>query len=68
MSDSVKQTVEALSSMDDVNSVRDLVEQRLAQGDATFVADLGIALIKQFGTSANPVWQYRSAFDSVCVF
>lgn len=65
MSDSIKQTVEALSGMDDVNSVRDLAEHRLAQGDAAFVADLGIALFKRFGTAANPIWQYRSVFDAV---
>ncbi|MFI6317698.1 DUF6183 family protein [Nonomuraea sp. NPDC050556] len=65
MSGSIKQTVEALSGMDDVNSVRDLAEQKLTQGDATFVADLGIALFKRFGASADPIWQYRSVFDSV---
>ncbi|MDP9868654.1 MULTISPECIES: DUF6183 family protein [Streptosporangium] len=65
MSDSIKQTVEALSGMDDVNSVRDLAERRLTQGDAVFVADLGIALFKRFGASSNPIWQYRSVFNSV---
>ena len=46
-----------------VTWVWELAERRLAEGDASFLADLGIALTERYGFEPAPVWQYRSVFD-----
>ncbi|MFF5480929.1 DUF6183 family protein [Streptomyces sp. NPDC012935] len=51
--------------MKSVAKVWDEAEQRLAEGDAAFLADLGKALAKQYGSAVPQMWQYRSVFDRV---
>ncbi|MEV4065280.1 DUF6183 family protein [Nonomuraea dietziae] len=65
MVEKVQKIVGSLPDLDDVNSVREMAEQRLREGDAAFVADLGIALFRTYGSAERPIWQYRSVFDSV---
>ncbi|MFI9597096.1 DUF6183 family protein [Nonomuraea sp. NPDC052265] len=65
MVEKVQEIVAFLPDLNDVNGVRDMAEQRLAEGDAAFVADLGIALFRAYGSADRPIWQYRSVFDSV---
>ncbi|MFI8300946.1 DUF6183 family protein [Streptomyces nigra] len=60
MSDRIQKIVTHLPDLKSVSEVCDTAEHRLAQGDATFVADLGIALAERYGSSATPIWQYRS--------
>ncbi|MFI5841428.1 DUF6183 family protein [Catenuloplanes sp. NPDC051500] len=52
-----------VAQLENVTGVRDLMERRLGEGDARFVADLGIALWVRYGTDATAPWQYRSIFD-----
>ncbi|MGW1614709.1 DUF6183 family protein [Streptomyces sp. NPDC002285] len=54
-----------LPRMKSVAKVWDEAEQRLAEGDAAFLADLGKALVKQYGSAVPPMWQYRSVYDHV---
>ncbi|MFE0357787.1 DUF6183 family protein [Streptomyces nigra] len=63
MSDRIQKIVTHLPDLKSVSEVCDTAEHRLAQGDATFVADLGIALAERYGSSATPIWQYRSVFN-----
>ncbi|MGW2161114.1 DUF6183 family protein [Nonomuraea sp. NPDC001699] len=65
MVEKVEEIVALLSDLTDVNGVRDMAEQRLAEGDAAFVADLGVALFRTYGAAKRPIWQYGSVFDSV---
>ena len=48
--------------MENVNEVREAAERRLHEGDAAFLADLGIALVQRCGAGAEH-WQYRSVLD-----
>ncbi|MFJ8545948.1 DUF6183 family protein [Streptomyces sp. NPDC093586] len=63
MSDRIQEIVTRLPDLKKVTEVWDTAERRLAQGDAEFVADLGIALADRYGSSAAQIWQYRSVFD-----
>ncbi|WP_121745067.1 DUF6183 family protein [Streptomyces sp. E2N166] len=63
MSDRIQKIVTRLPDLKSVTQVWDMAERRLDQGDAAFVADLGIALADRYGSSAAQVWQYRSVFD-----
>ncbi|MFE9181420.1 DUF6183 family protein [Streptomyces sp. NPDC007126] len=63
MSDRIQKIVTRLPDLKSVTQVWDMAERRLDQGDAVFVADLGIALADRYGSSAAQVWQYRSVFD-----
>jgi hypothetical protein len=52
-----------LPGLKDVTGVWEVADRRFAQGDAAFVADLGVALAMRYGSSADRMWQYRSVFD-----
>lgn len=65
MSEEIQKIVASLPGMNDVNNVRDLVEQRVQHGDAAFAADLGIALFNAYGSANTPMWQYRSVSDAI---
>jgi hypothetical protein len=54
-----------LTRLESVTEVWGLAESRLHSGDASFVADLGVALWRRYGTDAASPWQYRSVFDRV---
>ncbi|GIJ22358.1 DUF6183 family protein [Micromonospora lutea] len=45
--------------------IHELAERRLGAGDASFVADLGIALWHRYAAEAVSPWQFRSVFDRV---
>lgn len=49
----------------DVFGVGELVDQRLAAGDAAFVADLGIALSQAYESTIDPPLLYRSVSDHI---
>ncbi|MFJ9724738.1 DUF6183 family protein [Streptomyces sp. NPDC101209] len=63
MTDQIQEIVTRLPDMESVTGVWDTAEDRLGQGDFTFVADLGVALVTQYGSSGARIWQYRSVFD-----
>ena len=63
MNDDPQAIAVRLVGMENVTGVWEIAERRLEAGDATFVADLGIALWQQYGNDPAPPWQYRSAFD-----
>jgi hypothetical protein len=63
MVDRVAQIVATLPELKDVRGVWEVADRRLAQGDAAFVAELGIALVERYGSAADQVWQYESVFD-----
>jgi hypothetical protein len=60
--DQMHKIVKELPDLEDVTRVWAVADGRVAQGDAAFVADLGIALAKTYGTREQ-MWQYRSVFD-----
>lgn len=49
--------------MKSVTDVWAVTERHLEQGDAAFVADLGMALVEQRRKSTERVWQYESVVD-----
>ncbi|MEV0265437.1 DUF6183 family protein [Streptomyces sp. NPDC050617] len=63
MSDRIQKIVARLPDLKNVTEVWNTAESRLAEGDAAFVADLGIALANRYGSRAAEVWQYGSVFD-----
>jgi hypothetical protein len=63
MVDQVQQIVAALPGLTDVTGVYEVAERRLADGDAAFVAELGIALAERDGSADGQVWQYEDVFD-----
>ncbi|MEW2498231.1 DUF6183 family protein [Streptomyces nodosus] len=65
MAEKIEKIVAKLPRMKDVNKVAGLAELRLAEGDATFVADLGIALNEKYGAEGDSLWQYRSLFGTL---
>ncbi|MFD7541392.1 DUF6183 family protein [Streptomyces sp. NPDC059819] len=65
MAEKIEKIVAKLSRMKDVSKVAALAERRLAEGDATFVADLGIALNGKYGAEGDSLWQYRSLFGTL---
>ncbi|MGW0178364.1 DUF6183 family protein [Nocardia sp. NPDC003345] len=40
-----------------------MADDCLARGEAAFVADLGIALAREYGADSTRKWQYRGVFD-----
>ncbi|MDR7275907.1 DUF6183 family protein [Catenuloplanes atrovinosus] len=62
MVDRIQKIVTELPDLTDVTGVWAVADSRVAQGDAAFAADLGIALARKYGSSKQ-MWQYRSAFD-----
>ncbi|MEV3873279.1 DUF6183 family protein [Streptomyces sp. NPDC049906] len=62
MANQIQKIVAGLPGLTDVNDVEAVAEARVAQGDAAFAADLGIALAGAYGTEGE-MWQYRSVFD-----
>ncbi len=52
-----------LPELKSVTDVWNVLDSRLASGDAAFAADLGIALARAYGSDSRRVWQYRSVFD-----
>ncbi|MEU6055810.1 DUF6183 family protein [Streptomyces xanthochromogenes] len=64
MIDQIQKIVTELPDLKDVSGVWAVADGQVAQGDAAFAADLGIALAKMYGSSEQ-VWQYRSVFDHV---
>ncbi|GAT70881.1 hypothetical protein PS9374_06569 [Planomonospora sphaerica] len=62
MINQIQEIVETLPRLENVNGVRATAEHRLAEGDAAFLADLGIALDKRYASHPD-MWQYRSVFD-----
>lgn len=64
MTDRIQKIVADLPTLDSVGAVWAEADERLAQGDAVFAADLGVALAGVYGSGAGgDVWQYRSVFD-----
>ncbi|MEU3827565.1 DUF6183 family protein [Streptomyces sp. NPDC029080] len=62
MADQIQEIMAGLADLKEVHGVWAVADGRVAQGDAGWVADLGIALARAYGTG-EPVWQYRSVFD-----
>ncbi|MEW2317413.1 DUF6183 family protein [Streptomyces bauhiniae] len=62
MTESIEKIVAELPSLKNVTGAWAVTDERLARGDAVFLADLGIALARTYGSSRQ-VWQYRSVFD-----
>ncbi|MGW2338602.1 DUF6183 family protein [Streptomyces sp. NPDC001685] len=62
MADQIQKIVTGLPELADVTGVWAVADGRVAQGDAAFAADLGIALARTYGTGGQ-MWQYRSVFD-----
>lgn len=65
MAEKIEKIVAKLPRMKDVSTVAALAERRLEDGDATFVADLGIALNRTYGAEGDRLWQYRSLFGTL---
>ncbi|MFJ2936668.1 DUF6183 family protein [Streptomyces sp. NPDC087219] len=63
MADRIQKIVTKLAGLKSVTDVWKVAERRLAQGDASFLADLGIALAATYGSDPRPIWQYGSVFD-----
>ncbi|MFF9017996.1 DUF6183 family protein [Streptomyces sp. NPDC014870] len=63
MADRIQKIVKELPALKSVTDVWKVADRRLAQGDAAFVADLGIALAGAYGSEPRPIWQYGSVFD-----
>ncbi|MFE9737035.1 DUF6183 family protein [Streptomyces sp. NPDC006477] len=63
MADRIQKIVTELPGLKSVTDVWKVADRRLAQGDAAFVADLGIALAGAYGSEPRPIWQYGSVFD-----
>ncbi|MFY1652526.1 DUF6183 family protein [Solwaraspora sp. WMMB762] len=63
MDDDPRSIVAGLAELGDVTAVLALAEKRLRAGDASFVADLGIAVWRRYGGDTTAPWQYRSVFD-----
>ncbi|MFE7398515.1 DUF6183 family protein [Streptomyces sp. NPDC057557] len=61
MADQIQKIVTELPDLENVTGVWAVADDRLARGDAAFLADLGIALAGAYGSDAG--WQYRSVFD-----
>ncbi|SNT63390.1 hypothetical protein SAMN05421812_11583 [Asanoa hainanensis] len=59
----VRNIVDGLPRLERVTEVWEMSERRLADGDAEFLADLGIALTQRYGQDRKTVWQYRAVFD-----
>ncbi|QKW32484.1 hypothetical protein HUT17_04955 (plasmid) [Nocardiopsis flavescens] len=59
--DQIQKIVAELPDLRAVTGVWAVVEARVAQGDAAFAADLGIALARAYGS--GQMWQYRSVFN-----
>ncbi|WP_392972772.1 DUF6183 family protein [Streptomyces sp. LN245] len=64
MADQIQEIVAGLPELTDVTGVQTVVDGRVAQGDAAFAADLGIALARTYGTSGQ-MWQSRNILDHV---
>ncbi|WP_406503222.1 DUF6183 family protein [Streptomyces sp. NBC_01602] len=62
MTEQIQKIVTELPNLKDVTGVWAVADDRFAQGDAAFPADLGIALARMYGSSGQ-MWQYRSVFD-----
>ncbi|MGW2834990.1 DUF6183 family protein [Streptomyces sp. NPDC001286] len=63
MSDPIQEIVKRLPDLESVTEVWDTAERRVEQGDIAFVADLGIAVVRRYGSSVAQNWQCRSVFD-----
>ncbi|MFV2126745.1 DUF6183 family protein [Micromonospora sp. LOL_013] len=63
MDDDPRSMVAGLAGLGDVTAVLALAERRLRTGDASFVADLGIAVWRSYGGDTTVPWQHRSVFD-----
>ncbi len=61
----MEKIVAKLPRMQDVSKVAGMAERCLAEGDAAFVADLGIALNGKYGAEGDSLWQYRSLFSTL---
>lgn len=59
----VRDIVATLPGLKSVAGVWETLDRRLADGDADFVADLGIAVWERYGSDATPPWQYDGVFD-----
>ncbi|WP_210588253.1 DUF6183 family protein [Streptomyces sp. GESEQ-35] len=62
MTDRTAQILSQLPRKKNVTPVNEEADARLAAGDATFVGDLGVALMKEHAADSG-VWQYRGVFD-----
>lgn len=62
VADRIQKIVTELPELEDVTGVWAVADDRVAQGDAAFAADLGIALARTYG-SGTRMWQYGSVFD-----
>lgn len=58
----IDETVHSLRDADDVRSLWEACERRLAEGDAVYLGDLGVALTREY-ESVPDGWQAKSVFD-----
>ncbi|MFI0409469.1 DUF6183 family protein [Actinomadura sp. 3N508] len=65
MDDQIQKIVTDLPGLKNVTGVWKLAADRLAQGDAAFVGDLGIALAERHASGGGQIWQYRSVLDQL---
>jgi hypothetical protein len=63
VADRIRKIVTELPRLKSVTDVWKVADRHLAQGDAVFIADLGIALAGAYGSEPRPIWQYGSVFD-----
>jgi hypothetical protein len=65
VTDRIEKIVAELPVLTEVTGVWAVAADRLAQGDAAFPADLGIAVARRDASDAGHVWQYRNVLDHV---
>jgi hypothetical protein len=65
VTDRIEKIVAELPVLTEVTGVWAVAADRLAQGDAAFPADLGIAVARRYASDAGHVWQYRNVLDHV---
>ncbi|WP_319595423.1 DUF6183 family protein [Streptomyces sp. ID05-04B] len=63
VADRIEKIVTKLPGLKSVTDLWKVADRSLAEGDAAFLADLGIALAGTYGSDPRPIWQYRSVFD-----
>ncbi|MFI5888514.1 DUF6183 family protein [Actinoplanes sp. NPDC051513] len=63
MNDDPVRIAASLDQLDDVREVWDLAEAKMAAGQESFVADLGIAVWGRYGSAPVRPWQSRSVYE-----
>ncbi|MFI6774440.1 DUF6183 family protein [Nocardia sp. NPDC050412] len=59
----IARIVRTLPKLSNISEVREVAEQRLADGDGEFLVELGVAIAEAYATETDPMWQYTGVFD-----